>query len=89
MPDPLHPHSPFVAAPCSFGRGESLSVLRGAFFYFRHGPSPPRSAGYTTLLLILAEGRGSKLARDLPGTGSKTLYLDKVVSVKACFIFIE
>ncbi|MBL3868265.1 hypothetical protein EGU77_16790, partial [Pseudomonas syringae pv. theae] len=41
------------------------------------------------LLLILAEGRGSKLARDLPGTGSKTLYLDKVVSVKACFIIIE
>ncbi|KPB95398.1 Unknown protein sequence [Pseudomonas syringae pv. maculicola str. M6] len=39
--------------------------------------------------MILAEGRGSKLARDLPGTGSKTLYLDKVVSVKACFIFIE
>ncbi|EPN19700.1 hypothetical protein A249_04130 [Pseudomonas syringae pv. actinidiae ICMP 18804] len=24
------------------------------------------------LLLILAAGRGSKLARDLPGTGSKT-----------------
>ncbi|KPZ09464.1 hypothetical protein ALO40_200284 [Pseudomonas syringae pv. viburni] len=24
------------------------------------------------LLLILAGGRGSKLARDLPGTGSKT-----------------
>uniref|UniRef100_UPI001C80BB39 hypothetical protein n=1 Tax=Pseudomonas syringae group genomosp. 3 TaxID=251701 RepID=UPI001C80BB39 len=41
------------------------------------------------LLLILAEGRGSKLARDLPGTGSKTLYLDKVVSVKTCFILLN
>ncbi len=73
LPDPLHPYSPFVAAPCSFGRGESLSVLRGAFFI------PVSTQIVITPMLqlsVINESRGSELAREEAGTAARSSVLE-------------
>ncbi|AVB18202.1 hypothetical protein BKM03_02085 [Pseudomonas avellanae] len=65
MPDPLHPHSPFVAAPCSFGRGESLSVLRGAFFIPATGHRP-HAQRYAQCCLTIVRRSASHAVLDAP-----------------------
>src|ERR1700712_2985735 len=53
----------------------------------KHVPTPSAAArlARTSGPLILAAGRRSKLARDLPGTGSKTRRLYSLQGILSCF----